>query len=396
MRLGGTASIQTAAPVLRSAGHVSPRITEDTLATVPRGKTRTTAVSGQPSKVQTADTGKARSFFCVDSGGLILTCTSRIRNGVPTRTALGPPICITMQTRDNKRVRLLPGAALDALDNDLLIRCASYLDADGLAQLGRTSARFGIPQAGKQRSLANEAAHQRFRQSATDEEKNRLPKYGDESDIGLYRSLESLRKPLCFEMLVGDGFGPQEQPASVTHTGRRISTAMSGHVMRGGRHFVEFEITRDEQGSQYICLGVMRPVSLTNDMDLNTDWGGQVNPVAVSSSFKPAVSEKLRSQRTPWWGDSNIHCCTYYCNTGDCCWTDWDNESRSFAWRGSEGLRESGTIGLLLDLDEGTLSVFKNGRFLGVMKEGLDGEYSWFVTVVSSCTISISRGTAPN
>ena len=91
-----------------------------------------------------------------------------------------------MEPGDNKRARLFPSAALDTLDDDLLIRCASYLDADGLAQLGRTRARFEIPQAGQERSLANEAAHQRFRHSATDEEKSRLPKYGDESDIGLY------------------------------------------------------------------------------------------------------------------------------------------------------------------------------------------------------------------
>ena len=127
-----------------------------------------------------------------------------------------------MQPRDNKRARLLPSATLDTLDNDLLIRCASYLDADGLAQLGRTSARFGIPQAGQQRSLANEAAHQRFRQSATDEERGCLPKYGDESDIGLYRALELLRQPLRFDELVGNGFGPQENPASVTCTGRGV------------------------------------------------------------------------------------------------------------------------------------------------------------------------------
>ena len=90
-----------------------------------------------------------------------------------------------MQPRDNKRARLLPGHTLDTLDNDLLVRCASYLDAGGLAQLGRTSARFGIPQDDQRRSLANEAARQRFRHSATDEEKSRLPKYGDESDVGL-------------------------------------------------------------------------------------------------------------------------------------------------------------------------------------------------------------------
>ena len=320
-----------------------------------------------------------------------------------------------MQPRDNKRARLLPGAALNALGNDLLIRCASYLDADGLAQLGRASARFGIPQAGQERSLANEAAHQRFRQSATDEEKNRLPKYGDESDIGLYRSLESLRQPLCFVELVGRGFVPQQKhPArlrvpltgsrdiwsngswsTVIHAGSGCSTAMSGHAMRGGRHFVAFTLTKNE-GEPLIDLGVIRPVSLTNGIGLEADWRGQVYPMNVSSRFKAAVSEKLRSQRTARWGDSNVHCCTYYCGDGGCCWTDWDNEEVISGWQGMEGLAESGTIGLLLDLNEGTLSVFKNGRRLGVMKEGLDGEYCWFATVRSACAISISKGRAPN
>ena len=53
--------------------------------------------------------------------------------------------------------------------------------------------------------------------------------------------------------------------------------------------------------------------------------------------------------------------------------------------------------GLLLDFDEGTLSVYKNDRRLGgVIKGGLNGEYCWFVTVASHCTFSMSRGRAPN
>ena len=217
-----------------------------------------------------------------------------------------------MQTRDNKRARLLQSAALDVLGNDLLIRCASYLDADGLAQLGRTSARFGIPQAGQERSLVNEAAHQRFQQGATDEERSSLPKYGDESDIGLYRALELLRQPLCFDELVGKSFGPQEHPARVTCSGHGgISTAMSGHAMRGGRHFVEFTTAFDDSLTS-VNLGVIRPVSLTNGIDLEADWKRFVTPMIVSSSFKPAVAEKLRSQRTAKWGDSNVHCCTYW------------------------------------------------------------------------------------
>ena len=301
-----------------------------------------------------------------------------------------------MNPRDNKRARLLPSATLDnTLDNDLLIRCASYLDVDGLAQLGRTSARFGIPQPGQQRSLVNDAAHQRFRQSTTDEEWKCLPKYGDESDIGLCRALESLRQPLCFDELVGDGFGPQEHPARVTCTGgSNWSTAMSGgHVMRGGRHFVEFTIA--SSSSMLIAyLGIIRPVSLTDGIDLEADWRGQVNPVTVSSSWKPAVAEKLRSQRTARWGDSNVHCCTYECEDGYCDWTDWDGSEWQGNWQGCEGLGGSGTIGLLLDLNEGTLSVFKNGRRLGVMKDGLGGEYVWFVSVNSACSISMFKGRA--
>ena len=304
-----------------------------------------------------------------------------------------------MQTRANKRARLLPSAALDVLDNDLLIRCASYLDADGLAQLGRTSARFGIPQGGQERSLVNEAAHQRFRQGATDEERKCLPKYVDESDVGLFRALEQLRQPIRFDVLVGDGLSAQEHPASVTRTVcDGWSTAMSGHAMRGGRHFVEFETTNYDQNVPLVHLGVIRPVSLTDGIDLEADWNGTVIPVAVSSSYQPAIAEKLRSQGTAKWEDSNVHCCDYRCDNGNLTWTNWDNEDWMSDWQGREGLggRGSGTIGLLLDLNEGTLSVFKNGRRLGVIKDGLGGEYCWFVSVCSACMISMSKSRAPN
>ncbi|EJK58233.1 hypothetical protein THAOC_21661 [Thalassiosira oceanica] len=303
-----------------------------------------------------------------------------------------------MQPRDSKRARPLPDPTLlEALDNDLLLRCASHLDADGLARLGRASTAFGTPQAGRQRSLANEAAHQQFRQSATDEERRCLPKHNDESDIGLYRALQQLREPLSFDELAGSGFSPQEHPARVTYTGSD-STAVSGHVMRGGRHFVEFTITNaNRQGAPFVYLGVIRPVSLTYEIDLEADWRGSVNPVCVTSRYDPAVSEKLISQRTAKWGDSNIHCCSYFSLDGRCRRTDWGTNVTGSEWHGREGLRGSGTIGLLLDLDEGTLSVFKNNRRLGAMNEGgLSGEYCWFVSAISTCAVSMSKSRAPN
>ena len=167
--------------------------------------------------------------------------------------------------------------------------------------------------------------------------------------------------------------------------------------MRGGRHFVEFSIA-SSSSMPLVFLGVIRPVSLTRGIDLEADWYGDVYPVNVSSSRKPTVSEKLRSQRTSKWGDSNVNCCAYYCSTEYCCWADWNTGAARSDWQGREGLGESGTVGLLLDLNEGTLSVFKNGRRLGVMKDGLGGEYCWFITLTgySGCTITMSKGRAPN
>lgn len=50
-------------------------------------------------------------------------------------------------------------------------------------------------------------------------------------------------------------------------------------------------------------------------------------------------------------------------------------------WQGSQDADEHDTIGLLLDFDTGTLTVFKNGERLGVMATNLEGEYRWAVVM---------------
>ena len=62
---------------------------------------------------------------------------------------------------------------------------------------------------------------------------------------------------------------------------------------------------------------------------------------------------------------------------------------------------ESGdTVGMLLNLDGGTLTVYRNNRRLGVMKTGLSGPYCWYVSLANSQTgtdaVSIKRGILPN
>jgi len=51
-------------------------------------------------------------------------------------------------------------------------------------------------------------------------------------------------------------------------------------------------------------------------------------------------------------------------------------------WEGMQGAREDGDrIGMLLDLDQGTMTVYKNDERLGVMATELSGEYSWAVSM---------------
>ena len=54
-------------------------------------------------------------------------------------------------------------------------------------------------------------------------------------------------------------------------------------------------------------------------------------------------------------------------------------------WEGMQAAREEGDrIGMLLDLDQGSMTVYKNDERLGVMTTGLSGEYSWAVALHSA------------
>jgi len=91
--------------------------------------------------------------------------------------------------------------------------------------------------------------------------------------------------------------------------------------------------------------------------------------------------------------DNDIQCCMYKLYDGMCCISDFDGTISSDSWDGMERMRYGGTVGMLLDLDEGTLSVYMNGRELGVMKRGLAGPYCWVVSIYQGVQVAIRRGT---
>ena len=65
-------------------------------------------------------------------------------------------------------------------------------------------------------------------------------------------------------------------------------------------------------------------------------------------------------------------------------------------WEGMNDATDGDRIGMLLDLDQGSMTVWKNGVQLGVMQEGLTGPLCWAVsTACQGATARIESAPAP-
>ena len=249
---------------------------------------------------------------------------------------------------------------------------AAFLDARDLCQLSLTCKILGGKQAAYDcLSLVEKAASWLF-DCASDWEKSCLLRYDDEGWLHLHHNLLLLRSKLTFDQLLGSNIQYGENQSSVEPLNRRrvdSSALCSNHVMRSGRHFVEFTGLTGEGK-----FGVIRPVQI-NQSDFKD---GELD------TFSPG-SEKLwgymRNQRTGRWCDFDDRCCKVKRRV------DWTVLRVSAI----DCFRCGGCISLLLDLEKGTLSVHKNGRLLkGEEKQGLSGEYCWYA-VVKNSSISIKR-----
>ena len=251
----------------------------------------------------------------------------------------------------------------------------------------------------------------------TDGEKNALPRRGEgESWIGIYNEfLKLFRYPLQFDKLAGGGFSHisnsthsvEEDKTRVRPNGRDIGAAICSNIMRAGKHTVLFQVNEyDDPASSYgILCGIMRPT--TKDI---TRFGHCFILSHDLSSFSLKDYGRLH-------GDKNVDCCLLNTCTGNALirkrWKEWeesellamDEEQREqaerqnrcipFDWKGKEETQETSfKIGMVLDLDEGTLDVYKNDRRLGTMMSGVIGEYCWVVTFESTSVeglVSIGR-----
>ena len=268
-------------------------------------------------------------------------------------------------------------------NSDTLSKVILYLPSIDLLNLALTNKKFGISD-DDDPSLIKKSAQIIVQDVATKEQLAALPHYDGESSLADYHYLQLMREPLSFDQLVGTEYVNNDK-SCVVHSGNDWETAFSNNILMAGKHYVTFEVNSSGSPSlPFVYIGVMRP--------------GEANQGA---SGAPICAEFFHNfTRRMGHGDhiSNVHCCMYFSFNGECYSSNWGGSRESIitdkTWDGMESMFE-GELGMLLDLDEGTLTVFKNGRKLGIMKRGLRGSYCWAVSMYKGVNVTIKRGTIP-
>ncbi|EJK51366.1 hypothetical protein THAOC_29464, partial [Thalassiosira oceanica] len=191
---------------------------------------------------------------------------------------------------------------------------------------------------------------------------------------------------LLFDVLLGGNIEHQNGDKTTIYGTRddEYSVAVSSsYVMTSGSHYAEFQISGTST-----FIGIVRPMP-----GLDAAAYQEADFAFIGRS---RFTHDFLAQRSNGWGDGNVHVCEYVCSHGKKYWTDWEGVFEWEDWDGMEGCNDGDTVGMLLNLDEGTLTVYKNNRRLGVMKDGLSGSYCWHAGMgQDGNTVTISRARIP-
>jgi len=275
------------------------------------------------------------------------------------------------------------GEEVVLFNTDALSKIISYLPSVDVLNLATTCKRFGISDDEKL-SVIKKSTHIAVQDIATKEQLAALPHYDGESSLADYHYLQLLRVPLTFDQLVSGyslGVVHCEDKSCVRYkNGSAWGTAFSNNILRAGKHYASFHFVSKGR------VGVMRPGQANEKRRILMD--------PMHSQFFKSFSRRLGHGECN--NDNSIHCCFYDIAYGHCYSSDWHNYNNpGISWDGMERLSSGDELGMLLDLDEGTLSVYKNGRRLGVMMSGLVGPYCWVFTTRGFNTVRIKRGKIP-
>lgn len=227
----------------------------------------------------------------------------------------------------------------------------------------------------------------------TDEEKARIPQQKGVSILYIYHEFLKGRKALEFHHVVGrsevhEASHYENEVYSNCNDGpdcAPLVCAMGNEVMRVGKHYVTFKCVGQSLmlPPAMVTVGIIRPIDLSKAHMTIDDKARKFEPWA--EQHYPSLAD---NNRTDGWGvDGKVDYCLYQTNFGYCFHGYWNNPSPTEEeetlkeWPGQDTILINEDCGLLLDVEEGTLTVFKAGKRLGVIMEGLVGEYSWFVMV---------------
>lgn len=208
-------------------------------------------------------------------------------------------------------------------------------------------------------------------------------------------------EPLIFDKLINDVEYDKDDKSTVWSCHKGSSTAISNFVMTSGKHYVTFERAGCE--ANLVHAGVMRPVAGHKK--------GEFHPLYDNHY-------KLINKTPERWGDGKVHVCMRELCSGKrmdpnngpslSLWSDGRNTFETKKnrresmpewgeWEGTE--EEIVKFGMLLDLDAGALTLFDDkGKSLGILKEGLTGEYCWAASIVDiadGTSVHIMRGDIP-
>jgi hypothetical protein len=207
-------------------------------------------------------------------------------------------------------------------------------------------------------SIVEEEAR-RWLMKCTDQERGWVPRRERESWLGLMQGVELLRRAVGFgrshaSVTLSDGGSQATRSADESDGYNTYFVAASEGVMRAGRHYAQFTVLSRVSG---ISFGVIRP-----------GWD---------------VEREVDAYSVPG------HC--FYATDDGSRYPD-DN-----GWEGSQVAEEGDRIGLLLDLDQGSMTVYKNDERLGVMvTSGLIGPYCWAAELHDEGdSVLIERADAP-
>ena len=286
-----------------------------------------------------------------------------------------------------KRQRVATSVESGLANIDVVSQLAAFLEASDLCQVNATCKAFGAKNETAFDGLSmTEEASRRVYEDASDEEKAMLPRFNGESWIELYHHLLMLRARLTFDQLVGSYVEYHGRDKTIVQgnkvNGRmEYSEAICGnHIMRAGKHWATFTSLSFENGH---TVGVIRPIP-------GWEKKGLV-------SFSPALHsfhDDLVQERTTRW-EGGVQYCRLGVRSSVFYWSNWRDEyAENTNWEGYN--KYNGyctTLGMFLDLESGTLSLYQYGRRLGTLKDGLAGEYCWIAGFSEAEQyISIQRG----